>query len=108
MGRFKAYPRHLGGAKGRGIVTCAKTGFLRHPKDIVRVDGVPIAKDKADHYGAFGYTHPQDVAQPRLGGDPTPVKDGGLIEARTKQDLGISDQEIEAAVRENRPPREGR
>ena len=107
MGRFSSYPRHLGAVKGRGLVTCGKSGFLRHPKDIVYVDGVAVAKDKADFYGAFGYTHPQDVAQPRIGGDPSPVKDGGLAVSYSKQELGISDQEIEAAVRNNRPPRKG-
>lgn len=107
MGTFKGYPRHLGKPRGRGLVVCALSGFLRKPKDIVEVRGVRVAKDKADHYGRFGYIHPQDVAQPEVGNDPTAVPYGGLVESKTKQDLGISDQEIEAAVRENRPPRQG-
>lgn len=107
MATFKSFPRHLRALRGEGLVTCALSGFLRRPKDIEMVDGVPTAKDKADFYGKFGYDHPQDVPQPEIGGDPSPVDFGGLLESRTKQDMGMSDQEIEAAIRENRPPREG-
>ena len=107
MGTFRSYPRHLKPIKGRGVVTCAMSGFLRRPKDIVEVNGVPIAKDKVDEYGRFGFTHPQDVAQPEIGGDPTPVRHGGFDKPKSKQDLKISDKEIAAAVRENRPPRPG-
>jgi hypothetical protein len=107
MATFRSYPRHLKPMKGRGLVTCARSGFLRKPEDIVMIDGVPVAKDKADFYGSFGTTHPQDIAQPKIGGDPTPVRYGGLEEGKSKKDLNISDQEILAAVRENRPPRSG-
>lgn len=107
MATFRSYPRHLKPMKGRGLVTCARSGFLRKPEDIVMIDGVPVARDKADFYGAFGTTHPQDVAQPNIGSDPTPVPHGGLEAGKTKQDLNISDQEILAAIRENRPPRSG-
>jgi hypothetical protein len=107
MATFRSFPSHLKPMQGRGLVTCARSGFLRFPKDIVEVDGLPIAKDKADFYGGFGTTHPQDVPQPEIGGDPRPVRHGGLDVARTKSDLGISDQEILAAIREDRPPRPG-
>lgn len=108
MSTFRGYPSHLGRPRGRGLVTCARSGFLRRPDDCVRVDGVWQARDFADFYGGFGTKHPQDVAQPEVGGDPTRVEGGGLVPARSKQELAISDAEIEAAVRENRPPREGR
>ena len=107
MGRFRSFPSHLRPLTGKGLVTCALTGFLRRPDDVVYVDGVPVAKDHADHYGPFGYTHPQDVPQPQIGGDPSPVDHGGQVEARSKQEMGISDGEILAAIRENRPPRKG-
>lgn len=107
MATFRAYPRHLKPMEGRGLIVCSRSGFLRKPKDIVIIDGMPVARDKADFYGPFGTTHPQDVAQPKIGGDPTPVRYGGLEKNRTKQDMNISDQEIELAIREDRPPRCG-
>lgn len=107
MATFRSFPSHLKPMRGKGLVTCARSGFLRFPDDIVEVDGMPMATDKADFYGAFGTDHPQDHAQPEIGGDPKPVRFGGLDKAQSKSDLAISDQEIVAAVRENRPPRPG-
>lgn len=104
---FRSFPRHLKPIKRRGLIECAMSGFLRRPEDTVVVDGMPIAKDKADFYGAFGYTHPGDVKQPELGGDPTAVPLGGLRESKTAQDLQISDQERALAIKEDRPPRAG-
>mgnify|MGYP005851239593 CR=1 FL=1 len=105
--RFHSFPRHLKPLTGKGLVTDALSGFLRRPEDCVLVYGVPKAKDKADFYGPFGWIHPQDVPQPEIGGDPKSVTYGGLLEGKTKSDLDISDQEITASVRENRPPRSG-
>ena len=107
MPTFRAFPRHLRPLTGKGMVTCALTGFLRRPEDIVVIDGVPTARDKADFYDNFGYTHPQDVPQPETGGDPRPVDYGGFADPKSKSELGISDQEIEASIREGRPQREG-
>lgn len=107
MATFRSYPRHLKPMKGRGLVTCSRSGFLRKPEDIVMIDGKPVARDKADFYGEFGTTHPQEVARPTVGGDPSPVEHGGLEPGRSKQDLNISDAEMVLALREGRPPREG-
>lgn len=107
MGNFRSYPKHLKPPAMRGLITCARSGFLRKPEDIVYIDGQPVARDKADFYGAFGTTHPQDVAQPEVGGDPSPVRHGGLHEGKSKRELSISDQEVLASVREGRPPRPG-
>jgi hypothetical protein len=108
MATFRSYPRHLGRPEGRGLVTCVRSGFLRKPRDIVEIDGRRIARDKADWYGdVFGWDHPQDRNQAETGGDPGPVPGGGQPRARSKQELGISDREIEASIRENRPPRSG-
>lgn len=107
MATFRSFPKHLKPPRGEGLVTCARSGFLRRPSEIVEIDGQPIARDKADFYGRFGTTHPQDIPQPEVGGDPTPVEHGGLDKGLSKQDLEISDQEVLAAIRENRPPRPG-
>lgn len=107
MSTFRSYPRHLKPMRGKGLIQCAKSGFLRRPEDCVEVDGQMVAKEFADHYGAFGYTHPQDIAQPEIGGDPTPVEKGGIAEPQSIQDLNISDQEVLLSIREGRPPRPG-
>lgn len=107
MPTFRSYPRHLRSIRGRGIVTCARSGFLRRPEDITEIDGQPVATDKADFYGNFGTDHPQDHANPDVGGDPAPVRHGGLDEGQSKQGLNVSDAEIRRAVMEGRPPRPG-
>lgn len=107
MATFRSYPGHLKPMRGRGLIRCSLSGFLRHPEDIVYKDGAPIARDKADIYPGFGLDHPQDFNRAEVGGDPTPVPHGGLGEDKTKSDLGISDAEVEISVREGRPPRPG-
>lgn len=107
MATFRSYPSHLKPVRGRGVVVCARSGFLRRPSDIVEYRGMDMARDKADFYGGFGLEHPQDHAQPEIGGDPSPVEGGGLPVERSKSDLNISDAEIEASIREGRQPREG-
>lgn len=108
MATFRSFPSHLKPMRGRGLITCERSGFLRFPEDTVETwDGRNIARDKADFYPGFGTRHPQDIAQPEIGGDPSPVQNGGLDEARSKSDLQMSDQEILASIRENRPPRPG-
>lgn len=106
MPTFRSFPKHLS-ARGRGVITCARSGFLRHPDDVVDHHGMKIAHDKADLTPGFGTDHPQDYAQPEIGGDPSPVPHGGLDVARTKSDLCISDAEILASIREGRLPRRG-
>jgi len=54
MATFRSFPSHLKPMRGEGLITCAFSGFLRFPKDIIMIDGKPVAKDKADLYGAFG------------------------------------------------------
>jgi hypothetical protein len=63
----------------------------------------------ADITPGFGTRHPQDVAAPRVGGDPSITRPVTPRETQflTKQDLGISDAEIEASIREGRAPRPG-
>lgn len=104
------YPRHLGRPKGKGLVECQASGFLRPASEMVHdVRQGTVSKEFADHTGGFGSFHPQDVR--RLGNldDPRAIdrsvpKDDNNY---SKQDLGISDQEIELSIREGRPPRRG-
>jgi hypothetical protein len=109
MGRFRGgYPRHLGKPDGRGYVACARTGFLRKPGQLIEDNGHWVARDHADITPGFGTRHPQDVNQAEIGGDPTPLE---RVQppppALSKRELGISDAEIMAAIRESRPPRPG-
>jgi hypothetical protein len=109
MATFRSFPRHLKPLKGEGYVQCQRSGFLRHPSDMMEdYRGGTVAKEYADVTTGFGTKHPRDVFSPDLGGDPRPTPiQTGINEPYTKEDLLISDQEIEASIRENRPPRSG-
>lgn len=110
MGSFRSYPRHLKPAKGKGYTQCERTGFLRHPDDIIEEwNGARVAIEEADITPGFGTRHPQDVWNADAGGDPTPteITAGVDVHPQSKQDLKISDKEIRAAIVENRPPRPG-
>lgn len=110
MGTFKSYPGHLGKPEGKGYITCAMSGFLRKPSEVMETyKGTIVADDKADITPRFGTRHPQDVNQAEVGSDPNPIHPQSTADTteRSKQDLGISDAEILAAIVENRPPRRG-
>jgi len=104
----RTYPSHLR-VDGRGYLQCARSGQLRKPKDMIRNhDGQMIAREFADITPGFGTLHPQDRNQAYTGGDPTTVENAtGVTEELTKEDMSISDAEIEASIRENRAPRQG-
>jgi hypothetical protein len=106
MATFRSYPRHLKPMKGKGYVQCQRSGFLRPADEVMRdVRGGIVARDFADITPGFGTRHPRDVFAPEVGGDPTPTHiTTGVDLPLTKEQLGISDQEVEAAIRENRPP----
>jgi hypothetical protein len=107
VARFRSYPRHLK-VDARGYVTCDRSGFLRKPSQTIDDEGSRVAREFADITPGFGTTHPQDVAQPEIGGDPTPIENARPGQPPyTKQELGISDAEVLAAIREDRPPRRG-
>jgi len=104
----RTYPKHLP-VDGRGYMQCARSGMLRKPCDMIRDDdGLMVAKDYADFTPGFGTEHPQDRNQAVTGGDPSPIDDAtGVASPLDKDELQISDDEIRAAIRENRPPRQG-
>lgn len=107
MATFRSYPRHLKPMKGKGYVQCQRSGFLRHPDEMMRdVRGGMVAKEFADVTPGFGTRHPRDVFAPDVGGDPAPTHiTTGIDMPLTKEQLGISDYEIERSIIENRPPR---
>jgi hypothetical protein len=95
---------------GKGIAVCDRSGFVRRVGATLRAyTGSRVARDFADITPGFGTRHPQDVNQAEVGGDPTPIPDARPIDRdpKSKQQLCISDREIEAAIRENRAPRRG-
>lgn len=101
-------PKHLK-ATGRGWREDQATGFVRAADDYVDdIRQGRTSKDFADITPGFGTYHPQDVKQLGTLDDPSAVVDATPItEPVSKQDLGISDQEVELAVRQGRPPRPG-
>jgi hypothetical protein len=103
------YPRHLK-RTGRGYKQCQASGFLRPTgqlTDDVR-QGL-VAKEFADITPGFGTWHPQDKLQLGVLDDPTPIPNARPQQTPelSKQDLLMSDQEIEASIREGRLPRAG-
>lgn len=107
---FRSYPRHLGKPTGKGVAECSASGFVRRVGDMQDdIRQGHVAKDFADNTPGFGTRHPQDVVQLGALGDPTPIRDAHPLDKQnlSKQDLCISDQEIEASIREGRPPRPG-
>lgn len=107
---FRAYPRHLGRPRGRGLTECDASGFVRHPEDTVEdVRQGTVAREFADITPGFGTHHPQDVVQLGVLDDPSPAPGGSSLDKAnlSKQDLGITDAEMLASIREGRPPRRG-
>jgi len=104
---FRSYPRHLGKSRGRGVVECDASGFLRHPDKIMQdVRQGYVAKKFADITPGFGTRHPQDVVQLGVLDDPRPIPNSNPADTvnATKLELGISDNEIEDSIREGRAP----
>ena len=104
------YPRHLPKPTGKGNKECNASGFIRPRGKIVDdIRQGPVAKEFADITKGFGTSHPQDRVALGTLDDPSPVyharpKDNKNL---SKQDLLISDQEVELSIREGRPPRTG-
>jgi hypothetical protein len=103
------YPRHLK-KDGRGYKQCQASGFLRNTGELA--DDVRqglVAREFADFTPGFGTWHPQDRVQLGVLNDPTPITNARPQQEPelSKQDLLISDQEIEASIREGRLPRRG-
>lgn len=104
----RCYPRHLGGPRGRGLMECNASGFVRHTTE--EVDDYrqgPVARQFADVTPGFGTRHPQDVVQLGRLNDPSAAPDGDSLDKKnlSKQDLGYTDAEILASIKEGRPPR---
>jgi hypothetical protein len=94
----------------RGLMECRASGFLRHVDD--GVDDVrqgKVAREFADITPGFGTHHPQDVVQLGVLDDPSAAIEGDSIDPlpKSKQDLGLTDAEILASIREGRPPKRG-
>lgn len=105
---FRAYPKHLGGPRGRGLMECNASGFVRHTSELEDdYRQGPVARQFADLTPGFGTRHPQDVVQLGTLNDPSVARGGDSLDDRnlSKQDLGISDAEILASIKEGRPPR---
>lgn len=92
---------------GRGWRICQASGFTRKAADYVDdVRQGRVAPEFADTTPGFGTKHPQDVVQLGNLSDPTPIYEAAPAQPElSKQDMGLSDQEILAAIREGRPPR---
>jgi hypothetical protein len=108
---FKAYPRHLGRAKGVGTRECQATGFLRSADEafVEDVRQGNVSRDFADITPGFGTRHPRDFFHPHTGSDPSPIPNAEPKDNRnlSKSDLLISDEEIRLSIVEGRPPRQG-
>lgn len=102
-------PRRLR-AKGKGWAQSAASGFVREADKLVRdVRQGRVEKSKADITPGFGTYHPQDLKSLGVLDDPRPIQNARPLDNAnySKQDLGISDQEVELSIREDRPPRRG-
>lgn len=107
---FKAYPRHLPKPTGKGIKRCEASGFLRPVgQQIQDVRQGEVAREFADITAGFGTNHPQDRVQLGELSDPSPIYQARPANDQnlSKEDLMISDQEVELSIREGRPPRIG-
>ena len=104
---FRAYPKHLGPPKGRGLVECSASGFVTHRTDLM--DDVRQGRTKrrfADTTPGFGTRHPQDVVQ--LGALDDPKGNNGRVpdpQNLSRQDLGLTDADILESIRTGQPPK---
>lgn len=107
--RGMCMPKHLP-ATGRGWREDDASGFVREAHDYVHdVRQGMTAPEFADLTPGFGTHHPQDVKQLGILDDPRPIEDARPLTRcnETKQDLSISDYEIELSIKQGRPPRPG-
>ena len=102
-------PKHVP-SEGKGWRQDQASGFVREAGDVIqdRRQGL-TAPEFADITPGFGTFHPQDVKALGALDDPTQVPRAIPIDKQSlsKQDLGISDKEIELSIREGRAPRRG-
>ena len=95
---------------GKGWVQSDASGFIREAGDMVEdVRQGTVTKEEADLTPGFGTYHPQDLKSLGILDDPKAVPGANPIDDQSLslQDLGISDQEVELSIREDRPPRRG-
>lgn len=102
-------PKHVD-SDGTGWRQDQASGFVRKADDVImdRRQGL-TAPEFADITPGFATFHPQDVKALGALDDPVQVYKAVPIDQRalSKQDLGISDAEIELSIREGRAPRRG-
>ena len=95
---------------GRGWVECEASGALRPAGELVHdVKQGRVRRRLADITPGFGTYHPQDIKSLGPLDDPKAILPASPQDKNnySKQDLGISDQEIELSIREGRAPRRG-
>lgn len=104
-------PRHLKATKGkRGWAQSDASGQLFYADEMVDdVRQGRVHRTEADIMAGFGTYHPQDLKVLGELDDPHPIHKARPIDThhQTKEELGYSDAEIEASVRQGRPPRRG-
>jgi hypothetical protein len=109
MSQYYCGPTHLTPRKGKGWRQCQRSGQLTWAEDVIEdVRGGAVRKASADLTPGFGTHHPSDVIQLGALGDPTDIPDArpdsNPGEGLSKQDLGLSDDEIRASVIAGVPP----
>lgn len=104
----RTYPKHLP-KDGRGVVQCDASGMLRPAGTLVDdVRQGRAAKEFADLTPGFGSFHPQDLVALGNLDDPTAIPNARPEQVPlSKQDMGISDEEVRNSIKEDRPPRMG-
>ena len=108
--KVKTTPSKVRSRKGEGWREDEASGFIRYASDfVVDVRQGDVAPEFADITPGFGTHHPQDVKNLGTLDDPSPVPDASPADTDnlSKQDLQISDQEVELSIREGRPARRG-
>ena len=112
-GRIKmgcGLPSKVRSRRGKGWREDQASGFIRYAEDYVEdVRQGSVTKYFADITPGFGTHHPQDVVNLDMDGDPNGIPDAEPADTEnlSKSDMRISDQEIEASIREGRAPRMG-
>ena len=102
-------PRRLP-VTGKGWVECGASGAIRRAGELVHdVKQGMVRKRLADRTPGFGTYHPQDLKSLGVLDDPKPIIPSRPVDKNnySKQDLGISDREVELSIREGRLPRRG-
>ena len=103
-------PSRVRSRRGKGWREDNASGFIRYAEDYVEdVRQGDVSPQFADITPGFGTHHPQDVVNLGTLDDPTSIYNAEPADNQnlTKADLQISDQEVEASIREGRPARVG-